>query len=349
MRELIAIVVVGCGSVSAPQKQDAHTSPDACVPETDTAFCARVGKTCEMVSANDNCGTARSADCGTCSGNTPACVSNVCKAPVCGNVFMGAPGTPVASTHVVGQQSALMGASTTGQSLLYLEATAGCVGGGSTLTIGDEATAGTPPYILQSLGQVANLNAFAKTEETMSLAPDGLTIIGADAANRSFMSSKRSAVAAIDFSVASATDFAAINAAIPASPATVSWPVISADGLAFYYHVGGLSDATMNGTYEAVRTATTMPFPAGTRMPANVQTFDALTGMSSDRMTAFVTLSFGTQILTRTSVLKPFTAPASSTPPGAAYRVVPIAGCTAIGTCEPGGCANEDICTWTNN
>ena len=39
----------------------------------------------------------------------------------------------------------------------------------------------------------------------------------------------------------------------------------------------------------------------------------------------------------------------TSTPPGNAFRVVPIAGCTAIGTCEPGGCASEDICTWTNN
>lgn len=346
----VVLVLVGCGSVNSPQKI-ADAAPPACVPETDTAFCSRVGKTCEMVADTDNCGAPRSADCGTCSATTPACVANVCKTPVCGNVFMGAPGTPVASTHVVGFQSAFMGASATGQSVMYLQATGqgGCVSGTSTLTIGDEAVAGTPPYVLHSLAAVANLNGFEKTEETMSLAADGLTIIGAATDGRSFLSSKRTTVSAIDFSVAVATDYATINAAIPAAPASVSWPVISADGLAFYYRVAGATAATTNGIYEALRTSTTMPFPAGTKMPANVQVFDAITGMSTDRMTAFVTMGFGTQLLTRTSLLQPFTAPTTSTPPGNAFRVVPIAGCTAIGTCEPGGCASEDICTWTNN
>jgi hypothetical protein len=39
-----------------------------CQPETDAAFCARLGKNCDAVSATDNCGAHRSANCGACSG-----------------------------------------------------------------------------------------------------------------------------------------------------------------------------------------------------------------------------------------------------------------------------------------
>lgn len=54
----------------------------SCTPETDAAFCARLGKTCGSVTANDNCGTSRTVtSCGACTapatcggGGTP----NVC-------------------------------------------------------------------------------------------------------------------------------------------------------------------------------------------------------------------------------------------------------------------------------
>ncbi len=41
----------------------------ACVPETVSAFCARVGKNCDLVDGADNCGNALTqANCGTCEG-----------------------------------------------------------------------------------------------------------------------------------------------------------------------------------------------------------------------------------------------------------------------------------------
>lgn len=44
-------------------------TPEPCAPETDTAFCARLGKGCGEVRGADNCGTARTvASCGSCSG-----------------------------------------------------------------------------------------------------------------------------------------------------------------------------------------------------------------------------------------------------------------------------------------
>jgi broad specificity phosphatase PhoE len=45
----------------------AQTASDACVAETDAAFCARLVKNCGPVSGTDNCGTRRSLnDCGSC-------------------------------------------------------------------------------------------------------------------------------------------------------------------------------------------------------------------------------------------------------------------------------------------
>jgi hypothetical protein len=54
----------------------------SCTPETDAAFCTRVGKNCGSVTANDNCGTSRTvSSCGTCT-SPQTCggggTSNVC-------------------------------------------------------------------------------------------------------------------------------------------------------------------------------------------------------------------------------------------------------------------------------
>ncbi len=349
MRAILSLLLVGCGTVSDNRYIDdarGSGSGSACEPETDAVFCTRVDSTCETVANTDNCGEPRTADCGTCMG-TDACEANVCKAPVCGTTFA-ASGTIVESLYVT-RQTALAGASATGQSVLYLQTPLGACGGFQ-LFVADEAAANTPPYVAQPL---ANLGGFSKAEETIALAPDGLTIIGASTGGATFVESKRSAIGAGDFSQPVTGDFVTLDAALPPAPANVRWPVLSADGLAFYYRVAGATVAAINGQYESLRTSTAMPFPAGTRMPAAVQALltgsDGISGMSSDRMTAFVAVGFGTKLLTRTSLSQPFIAPAASTPPAAAYRVVPISGCTAIGTCEPGGCQNEAICTWTNH
>jgi hypothetical protein len=55
-----------------------------CTPETDAAFCSRLGRNCGSVTANDNCGTSRTvSSCGTCT-SPQTCggggTSNVCGA-----------------------------------------------------------------------------------------------------------------------------------------------------------------------------------------------------------------------------------------------------------------------------
>lgn len=57
----------------------------SCTPESDEAFCARLQKNCDEVTAVDNCGVSRTAACGTCA--TGTCggggTANVCGAPSC--------------------------------------------------------------------------------------------------------------------------------------------------------------------------------------------------------------------------------------------------------------------------
>lgn len=319
--------------------------PDmTCVPESDADFCARLAKNCESVSDNDNCGVARTvASCGTCGSSAPACVANVCKVPQCSNTFP-ATGTSVTAVSVAGSIDDLLGSSATGDSLLLLRPGTGTCGP-NTLFIADATTSGSmAAYNIQNINTLAG---FQKVEETMTLTADGLTIIGTDTTAKAFVMSTRGAIGMTNFGTATVGPFAAINTAIGASGGTANWPVLSSDGLAFYYRLGGATVMTDNGIYESVRATTVANFPAATKMPAAVQAFDGVSGISGDRMTLFTELSFGTHIMTRTSLSQPFTVPATSMPPGAGWRSVPIANCAKlIGTCEPGGCANEDICTW---
>lgn len=322
-------------------------SPDlACVPETDSAFCQRLGKSCEPVSAPDNCGLPRTANCGSCGGVTPACVANVCRAPVCGTSFM-PNGSDVVSANISGRQDALLGVSANGGSVLYLQATSNCVGNGARLFIGDDAS-GALNFVSQDLSAVPALASFVKAEETMTLTGDGLTIIGVTTTQQ-FASTTRSAAGKTDFPAPAHAMFDTLNGTLPAG-GTLSWPLVSADLLAFYFRVDNASNANANGVYETVRSATSVPFPAATRMPPVVQGFQAISGMSSDRMTAFMaTFTYGNGVLVRNSVLSPFAAPSGAVSlPATAWRIMPFAGCARLlGTYEPGGCPNETMRVWS--
>jgi len=67
------------------------TCVSSCVPETNTAFCTRLGKNCGSVTANDNCGDSRTvASCGTCTLPETCSASNVCSCtPNCAGLECG--------------------------------------------------------------------------------------------------------------------------------------------------------------------------------------------------------------------------------------------------------------------
>jgi hypothetical protein len=339
-----------CGRLGFDAGPTSHET-DACIAESAVELCARLAKTCEPVTAIDNCGDSRVADCGSCVAPTTACVANVCTAPVCadgsGAFAFAASGTPIASLSVSGVQEAMLGASTSGTTVLMLRAssTPACVGFGSALFVADDSI-GTGSYVLHGLSGVANLASFVANEETMTISGDGLTIVGVDNLGR-LASASRSAIDATDFATPSVAMFDAVNASIPAGGG-VSWPVLAVDGLALSFTVAGAA-AGQNGIYEAVRASTSVAFSAAVLMTGDVQSYLAISGISTDGMTAFVaTSTYSTEILTRTSSMDTFAAPVPApSAPGNAWRVVPIAGCAkVIGTCEPGGCTNEDICVW---
>lgn len=52
---------------SLPDSDDVGSDPDACAPEPDTEFCARLGADCGRVTGTDRCGQTRTVDCRRCS------------------------------------------------------------------------------------------------------------------------------------------------------------------------------------------------------------------------------------------------------------------------------------------
>ncbi|MFY1827247.1 hypothetical protein ACN47A_15105 [Myxococcus fulvus] len=62
----------------------------SCVPESDVAFCSRLGAACGQFLGTDNCGVRRVvASCGTCSGGALACNQNQCPPPECAGTTSG--------------------------------------------------------------------------------------------------------------------------------------------------------------------------------------------------------------------------------------------------------------------
>lgn len=104
-----------CGSCAATETCNA-AGRCVCVPESDAAFCQRLGKSCGGASGTDNCGVSRAvADCGACTapqtcggagtpgacGCAPQCQGRVCGADGCG----GTCGTCIANASCLTDQS----------------------------------------------------------------------------------------------------------------------------------------------------------------------------------------------------------------------------------------------------
>jgi hypothetical protein len=268
-------------------------------------------------------------------------------AAVCGTHF--SPGRAVGSVSASDVQEALLGASASGATLLYLRSPYhACVAdqGGATLLLADRVDASGDNYAVSDVTSLPALAGFSRREATMTVSPDGRAVIGAGARGGGFLVATRSRLGATDFAAPIAGPFATLDAALP-EPAWVGWPVLSADGLAFYYKIEQSGDAGRDGIYESVRDSTSADFPVGTRMPDVVQAWGSVTGVAPDRLTLYVTRDFGTHLLTRASTSAPFAQHDGSPWPVSAYRVTPIDGCRLIGTCEPGGCWREDICVWS--
>jgi hypothetical protein len=74
---------IDCGTCSQPDTCGAGNTcvPPGCTPETNAAFCTRLGKECSAFSGYDNCGIGRSANCGTCTQPKVCQSDNTCACP----------------------------------------------------------------------------------------------------------------------------------------------------------------------------------------------------------------------------------------------------------------------------
>lgn len=79
----------GCGGSCTPGCSTGYTCNSLtgqcllnCNPETDTAFCTRIGIACGSATANDNCGTSRTVNCGGCD-DSNACTTDGCSSGTC--------------------------------------------------------------------------------------------------------------------------------------------------------------------------------------------------------------------------------------------------------------------------
>jgi hypothetical protein len=254
----------------------------------------------------------------------------------------------ISSLTSPGIQNIPAGVTPTGSTILVQRAGQGVCSSGLSLFVGDESPAGSGVYQSNAVPALSGMDT--SFEENATLTADGLTIIALNQAHTGFLASTRSGAGLVDFGPPVALDFEAIAAT---GSQTLWAPVISADGLAFYYVVQNDPSANANGIYESIRSSESAPFPAGTRMPAIVQNVSAyVTGLSTDRLTIFLASdTYTTVALTRASTSDPFTNPLAPNPPPLVpgLRAHPLVDCRRlIGTCATpnNGCAGEQICSW---
>jgi hypothetical protein len=308
-----------------------------CVAETDQQLCTRLGKSCEIVSGVDNCGVARTPNCGTCTGGM-ACVEHVCKTPVCSSLnYSLAINTGLS---VGGQQEYLIAANFSGQSVIVVRSPVGdCAT--TTTYLGDETSPGSGAYTLRDISTWWNTNSVSWAD----LSADGLTLVTTSTDRKIMATARRSAVQLIDFTAPVNTDFVSVNGFLAGTNGLFSGHAMSFNGLEFYYGITGISTAA-DGVYRATRTSVGSAFAVGTRVSTIDGAYTTVSGISSDALTLFTSKDWAGYVFTRSSTSTDFVNPnGANTPPqltGWSHR--PTRNCTTLlATNSPGGCGNQDI------
>jgi hypothetical protein len=129
------------------------------------------------------------------------------------------------------------------------------------------------------------------------------------------------------------------------APFSVIHPVVAADRNTIYYRLvqnRGEDYGGADGIYMAERAAGTF---RARRIP-DARTFGYPSGISSDNLSLFVSISFGTNVLVRSTTKEAFHALDHMMlfTPMLGFRNIPNADCTRVfTTVTPGGCQQEDI------
>jgi hypothetical protein len=306
-------------------------------------LCASISDACEEHTAIDSCGVQRTVDCGGCTGGR-GCVVGTCKTPVCTTFSFAS--APFSAFTRAGSQDQIVAMTPDGQVFLYLQASSGC--GGFRLIVADETAPGSKQFTLRDVTDAFNTLGFFIDGESYTITADGLTIIARSTDRRRLLAAKRSAINRVDFIPALSADLNQLNQQVAASAGFFRAPIISADGLEFFYSFTNATAST-SVIYSSVRASVSVPFPAGALIATAVQ-YPLVTGVSSDRLALFVYDAFAGRVLTRNSTSRQFVNPNAPNAPNFIlnWGHRPFADCSKlVAIASPGGCYNEDVVMMT--
>jgi hypothetical protein len=302
--------------------------------ESDQAFCSRLGKDCEAVTAQ-SCGQSKTVDCGACTG-AMGCVDHVCQTPVCQwTTYTGTIDTRFSRGQLY---DAVVAASVNARSLLLQASPAAC--DAPNYNLYDETA--TPGVYATPLDITAWWNA--NTLGWAALTADGLGIITASYDSKTLARASRAALNVPFSSTPSTTEFANINAAIAATSTGGSRGLaISANDLELYYAIAA-TGTVADGVYRSIRTSTSAVFPNGSRLQEIAAEYDGVSAIAPDGLTLFLTKGYSGAIFTRNSTSAQFGNPVALT----GWHHKPGRDCILFGTDSPGGCSNQDIFLYTH-
>jgi hypothetical protein len=301
---------------------------DAGCMESDQAFCSRLGKNCEAVTA-PSCGQSKTVNCGACTG-VMGCVDHVCQTPFCQwTSYTATNDLRFSRTNIY---DAVVAASVNARSLLLQASPAAC--DAPNYNLYDETA--TPGVYATPLDITTWWNN--NTLGWAALTGDGLGIVTVSADNKTFARASRAALNIPFLATPSTTEFANINAAIAASTAYCNGLAISANGLEFYYTLIG-SGTVADGTYRSIRTSTSDLFPNGSPLPEIPLEYNGLSAISPDGLALFMIKGYSGAIFTRGSTSAQFGNPVTLD----GWNHKPGRDCTLFGTGSSGGCFAQDI------
>jgi Protein kinase domain len=249
-------------------------------------------------------------------------------------------GQPLPGISVRGRQEVLLGASSDGDTILYL---AGRSCKANRLMLARRRGATFESVDLTDQLDRSRVDVF---ESCCTLSADGRTAVLAAADHRGLVRARIEGFRVL------APDDAEFRALTADAPSTVHYPVLAADELTLYYRLDSPDSESIagrrNGSYAAARGDRKSAFLPGILMPRKVQQYEYITGVSQDGLSLFMSSDYETIVLVRAHATEPFGEPAPHRSPArlGGWRAIPLAGCQRILTTgTPGGCENEDIVT----
>jgi hypothetical protein len=247
-------------------------------------------------------------------------------------------GEKVPGVNTAGTQEVIVGASGDGNTLLYLTG-AGCKVDHLMIAHKRGST-----YVPVDLTPQIDRTRFDIGEYCCTLASDGKSIVLATAGHAGFVEVQ---IDAHDRLAVEGTPLAVL----PRSPEVlgaydVAYPRLTSDRSALYYRLVQMVDGDygpLDGIYVVDLAGAAAGHPR--RIPG-ARPYSYVTGVSSDNLSLFVTMSFGTNVLVRKTTADPFGGFDASMPPApiVGFRNIPTADCQLMfTTVSPGGCRQEDI------